>query len=151
MLTRCRAAVWLGLAGLVSAARPLLGATGSPSPQMPPLGQGLDVPWGRVVSSTLFVVALICVGVYVLKRLSGGALAGGRYMQVMECRQVGRKTELMLVKVAGRVVLLSSSGENVTRLAEFDECELPESEPVKSSEGVQGFRLLLHRLAGARG
>lgn len=108
-----------------------------------------DIPWLRVVWATLLVVGLICLGVYLLKKLGGSALLGrGRYMDVLEARPLGRKMHLFLVRVAGRVVLLSVSGENVTRLAEFPEQELPELEETHEAGPRKGFGQLMRSLAG---
>lgn len=109
-----------------------------------------DLPWGRVVWGTLLVVGLICLGVFLLKRFGGGALIGrGRYMELLEVRPVMRGVNLFLVRVAGRVVLLGSSGQNVTQLSEFTEEELPRLEEEVRQVGLEGFRSLLSRLAGA--
>ena len=68
---------------------------------------------------------------------------------------MGRKVQLVLVRVAGRLVLLASSGENVTRLAEFDEAELPQPEQAPVEErtarplGQARFKALLAKFAGA--
>jgi flagellar biogenesis protein FliO len=71
-------------------------------------------------------------------------------MDVLETRLVGRKVQLFLVKVAGRVVLLASNGENVTSVAEFAEDELPLEEPAKRQHAESGFGSLLKSLGRAR-
>lgn len=107
------------------------------------------VPWGRLVSGTLLVCALICIGVYVLKKLNGGApLHRGRYLELLEARPVGRNVQLFLVRVAGRVVLLASGGGTVTRVAELDEEELPQPADAASG-GADTFRVMLRKLVGA--
>jgi len=109
-----------------------------------------DLPWGRVIWGTLLVVGLICIGVFLLKKLGGGALLGrGRYVELLEVRPVARGVHLFLVRVAGRVVLLGSTAENVTRLAEFSEDELPRPEPQEEPVGLDGFKSLLRKFAGA--
>lgn len=107
-----------------------------------------DVPWGRLVTGTVAVVALICVGVYLLKKLNGGApLTKGRYLEVLENRPVGRNVQLILVRVAGRVLLLAFGGENVTPVAEMSEAELPQA--TAQPAGFDGFKSLIRKLAGA--
>lgn len=109
------------------------------------------VPWGRLVCGTIAVVALICVGVYVLKRLNGGApLSRGRYLELLESRPLGRNVQLFLVRVAGKVVLLASGGGSVTQVAELGEDELPELSAVSPPDGLETFRNLFRKLAGAR-
>jgi flagellar biogenesis protein FliO len=106
-----------------------------------------EVPWGRLVYGTTAVVGLICLGVYVLKKLGGGAAFGrGRYMDVLETRIIGRGMQLLLVRVAGRVVLLAASGETVTRVAEFKEEDLPAVQTEGEELEPDRFRNLLENL-----
>jgi flagellar biogenesis protein FliO len=127
---------------------PAVGGARTPPPMnlAPP-----DLPWGRVVWGTLVVVGLICLGVYLLKRVGGGALSGrGRYMEVLEVRPVMRGVNLFLVRVAGRVVLFGSTGQQVTQLSEFAEGELPTVVAPVRPVGLEGFRALLSKLGGAQ-
>ena len=115
------------------------------------LDEPLTTHWGRLLYGTTAVAGLICLGVFVLKKLGGGAMFGrGRYMDVLETRIVGRKVQLFLVKIAGRVVLLASNGENITSIAEFAEDELPLGEPVRQQRVENGFRSLLKSLGRIR-
>jgi flagellar biogenesis protein FliO len=109
-----------------------------------------DLPWGRLVWGTLVVVGLICLGVFLLKKVAGGVLVGrGRYMELLEVRPVMRGVNLFLVRIAGRVVLLGSTGQQVTQLTEFPEGELPPLEEPARQVGLEGFRALLGKLSGA--
>jgi len=154
--------------GLIVATMAVASATASPAPAQGPAADARaagallahpaaraapwtsstpQIPWGRLVSGTLVVAALICVGVYVLKRLNGGApLNRGRYMEVLEARPVGRNVQLILVRVAGRIMLLAFGGDSVTPVAELSEEELPQPPP--QAVGLDGFRSLLKRLTG---
>ncbi len=121
-------------------------------PGWPPAGAEQNLPWVRVISATLLVVGLICVGVYLLKKLTGGGfLRRGRYLELLESRPIGRKLRLFLVRVADRVVLLSLSGDRVTRLAEFPSEELPQVEPEQEEEPENGFEGLLNKIARVQG
>ncbi len=125
----------------------LLPAAQAAPPQQPPM----DLPWGRVVWGTLVVVGVICLGVYLLKRVGGGTLVGrGRYMELLEVRPVMRGVNLFLVRVAGRVVLLGSTGQQVTQLTEFPEDELPVLEEPERPVGLEGFRALLGKIGGVQ-
>ena len=129
------------------AARPARAATAESSWSY----QGPRIPWVRLFSGMALVVGVVCLGVFAVKRFGGGvAFARGRYMEVLETCAVGQKVQLMLVKVAGRVVLLAAAGETVSRLAELDEADLPELEAGAESASFEGFKSLLCRLAGAR-
>lgn len=126
---------------------PAAHAAPSAPAQQPPM----DLPWGRVVWGTLVVIGIICLGVYLLKKVGGGALVGrGRYMQLLEVRPVMRGVNLFLVRVAGRVVLLGSTGQQVTQLTEFPDDELPVLEEPERAVGLEGFRALLSKIGGAQ-
>jgi flagellar biogenesis protein FliO len=109
------------------------------------------VPWARVIGGTTLVVGLVCVGVYLVKKLGGGALLRkGRYMELLETRVVGRRLQLFLVRVAGRIVLIASSGDHVTQVAEFPEGELADLQPAGQATAAEGFRGLFKKLAGVQ-
>jgi flagellar biogenesis protein FliO len=110
-----------------------------------------DVPWARVLGGTLFVVGLVCFGVYVIKKLDGGAFRRGQYLEVLESRAVGRKLELHLVRVAGRVILIASGEHGVAAVAELNEEELPPLEEADARPAADGFQTLLQRFAGGNG
>ncbi|MFO7956046.1 MAG: flagellar biosynthetic protein FliO [Candidatus Brocadiia bacterium] len=130
----------------------------APAPQPAPDGETFpwepadhDVPWARVLGGTLFVVGLVCVGVYVIKKLDGGAFRRGQYLEVLESRAVGRKLELHLVRVAGRVILIASGEHGVAAVAELNEEELPPLEEADERPAADGFQTLLQRFAGGNG
>ncbi len=138
----------LGIASAVAGAAPPAEPSGAGArapiewkPAAPP------IPWGRVIGGTSAVIALICGGVYLLKRFGGGGLPGrGGYLEVIESRPAGRNVQLLLVKVGRRVLLLASCGGSVARIAELSEDELPSDDAPGTTEG---FRALLQRLTGA--
>ncbi len=139
-------ALVLGCLVLLPAAQAAVGAP-TPPAQQPPM----DLPWGRVVWGTLVVIGIICLGVFLLKKVGGGVLVGrGRYMELLEVRPVMRGVNLFLVRVAGRIVLLGSTGQQVTQLTEFPEDELPVLEEPEKAVGLEGFRALLSKLGGAQ-
>ena len=108
------------------------------------------LPWARLLSGFLFVLALTCAGIFALKRLSGRApLNRGRYLEVLESRAVGRKMRLVLVRVAGRVVLIAGEGEHASAVTEFSQEELPAFDETPSPT-PKGFAPLLRRLSGAK-
>ena len=138
---------YLLLASAVLLPAAAYGAPAGPPPMQFTAG---DLPWGRVVCGTMIVIGLICLGVFLLKRFGGGVLTGrGRYMELLEVRPVARGVNLFLVRVAGRVVLLGASGDHVTQLSEFPEEELPRLDAEKQQVGLEGFKSLLSKLAGA--
>lgn len=155
---------WLSAPALLSAEALGPGDKGLPTDNVSkPLGLSLldhsrgtpfappPIPWQRLLYGTTAVAGLICLGVFALKKFGGGAVFGrGHYMHVLETRLVGRKVQLFLVKIAGRVVLLASNGENVTSVAEFGEDEFPLEEPAMQQHVENGFRTLLKNLGRGR-
>ena len=126
-------------------------AGGQAPGQWSPAGYpGPQIPWARVVSGTLAVAALACFGVWLLKKLNGGGAPGRqRYLEVIEARSVGRNVQLLLVRAAGKVLLLACGGGTVTRVAEFAEGELPEPEGMQGPGSLEGFKSLWQRMVGA--
>ncbi len=106
-----------------------------------------EIPWVRLVSGTAVVLALACFGAYGLKRLESRGRSG-RCIEVLDSRSLGRKTQVFVLKVAGRVIVLAGSGENVTLLAELDESELPAPEAAEGAPAALDFGGLVKRLAG---
>jgi len=112
---------------------------------------GPDIPWARILSGTLLVGGIACLAIWLLKKLNGGSpLARERYLEVLETRSVGRNVQLLLVRAAGKVVLLAVGGGGVACVAEFAADELPELDSAPAGHGLEGFRYLLKRLAGAQ-
>ena len=144
-------ACWLAPAALAGSSVPDgSGGAVSESPMSAWSYSQPDIPWAQVVSGTLLVSALACVAIWLLKRLGGRSpLSRGRYLDVLEARSVGRNVQLLLVRAAGKVVLLAVGGGNVACVAEFAADELPDLEAASAGGGVEGFRTLLKRFAGA--
>ena len=107
----------------------------------------MDVPWARMLTGLLAVVAVICLGVFALKKLNGGAaLHRGRHLDVLEARPLGGRMHLYLVRVAGRVVLIAAQGDHATPVTEFAEEELPAPGADAPEAGLAGFKGLLKKL-----
>jgi len=109
------------------------------------------IPWERLVYGTAFVIAIACVGVFLLKKLNGGlSMSRRRRLEVLELRAVARKTQLCLVRVGRKVILFAARGDGVTKLAQFTADELPDAEP-EAGDTVPGpFKEMLKRIAGAK-
>ena len=60
-----------------------------------------------------------------VRKLSGVASANGRHLKVIETATLSPGRTVALVQVAGRCLLLGSTGERIERLAEFAVGELP--------------------------
>jgi flagellar biogenesis protein FliO len=97
------------------------------------------IPWVRLIVGVFAVAMLIGVGVYLLKKANGGVIPGrrgDRHVKVLETRPLGRKAQVHLVTVGGRALVLTSAGENVTKLAEFPEEDLLAPEGAELSSGA---------------
>ena len=113
--------------------------------------QQLEIPWAQIASGTLLVSALACLAVWLLKKFNGRSpLSRGHYLDVLEARSVGRNVQLLLVRAAGKVVLIAVGGGSVACVAEFAADELPDLDTAPAGHGLEGFRCLFKRLAGAQ-
>ncbi|MFO8008631.1 MAG: flagellar biosynthetic protein FliO [Candidatus Brocadiia bacterium] len=154
MSRRIKLIGWAALAAVLLCAAPAAAQELPASGDVPP-GAGFrwdtqetQIPYGRVVGGTAVVIGLICLGVYVVKKLdSRGVLRKGRHLDVLETRTLGRRLQLYLVRVGERVVLLAATAESVSPVAEFTRDELPDLE--QADEGVEGFGAALRKLVGA--
>ncbi len=124
------------------------GAKSADQPSKPWSEKGMgdvDVPWERMVIGLFFVIILVCVGVYLLKKFGGARFGHGRYMSVLETVPLSGQQNLSLVKIGDRIILLATDKEHVEKVAEFDADDLPEpKEGDAASEGrfegiLQGF------------
>ncbi len=151
-----KANCWLALAAVLLLAPSVQAAGEARVEEAPPPiwgsdGAEVEIPWIRVIGATGFVVGLTCLGVYAVKKLDRkGLLRKGQYMDLLEARMVGRKLQLYLVRVGDRVVMLASTGDNVSRVAEFAHEELPGPETADETAEPAGFKSMFTRLLGAR-
>lgn len=128
-----------GLLPMSRGAAPLAGLAEPPS-----------IPWVRVVSGTAAVIALICFGVYGLKRMNGGLpFTRGRHMELLESRPLGRGVQIYLVRVGERVLVLGHADGEVSCLTELGSEELPPA-PADAPKPVRGFTSLLSKAMGVR-
>lgn len=105
----------------------------------------VEVPWKRMVYGLGIVIALVCFGVYVLKKVGGARFGGGQYLNVLEVVPLGNKSRLMLVQVGSSAVLLAFQGDNVERVGEFEMEHLP-TPPDTEDEGEGGFATILRQV-----
>jgi flagellar biogenesis protein FliO len=83
-------------------------------------------------AKTLLVVALLFVTLRVMRRVQGGSAAkAGELMAVLETRPLGPKTQLHLVAVGDRRIVIGQSPAGLVALGELDAAELPVAEPVR--------------------
>lgn len=92
--------------------------------------EGSDLPeapsgWallGRLLGSLAIVLGLIVVAAYVLKRMmaSSRLSAGrGKFLDVIQVTPLGGKRQILLVRVAGRLLVIGASGDNLSLLTEL--------------------------------
>lgn len=115
------------------------------------MGESPQIPWARIASGLAVIAALILGGTWLLRKLHGGLPVGRRgYLQVLETQPVGAKINLLLVRVAGKVVLLAASGDQVAAVCEFEADKLPEPAAAGCAMGGATFKGVLKKLVGAR-
>jgi flagellar biogenesis protein FliO len=110
-------------------------------------------------AKTLLVVALLFVTLRVLRRVQGaGPAKGSGTLSVLESRPLGPKTQLHLVAIGDRRLVIGQSPAGLVALGELDAAELPVDEPVREPwakrSGLDGDAELLaqatHEIASGR-
>jgi len=77
----------------------------------------------KLISALVIVIACIYAGVYLLKRMMGKKYSGNRrsnLLEVLETTYIGPKKTVSLVRVADRAVLVGTSENHISPLAELD-------------------------------
>jgi flagellar biogenesis protein FliO len=83
-------------------------------------------------AKTLLVVALLFVTLRVMRRVQGGAATKpGELLAILETRPLGPKTQLHLVAVGDRRIVIGQSPSGLVALGELDAAELPVAGPVR--------------------
>jgi flagellar biosynthetic protein FliO len=100
----------------------------------------------RIAVSLLVIIAIIYLTVFVLRKLSGNRLGGGkkgRTVQVVEQTYLAPKKSVCLLKLADRAVLVGVTDSTISFLTEFDWDSLPQEGSEKSALSQKGFPGLL--------
>ena len=110
-----------------------------------------EIDWDRVAYGMAAVLALLFLGIYGLKKLRArGIGAKGHCIEVLESRTLARKEKLFLIQVGERAILIASTGETITRVAEFDADELPQrTEDTGADQSGQFASLIRSQLGGS--
>ena len=83
-------------------------------------------------AKTLLVVALLFVTLRVMRRVQGTTgPKTGELLAVLETRPLGPKTQLHLVAIGDRRLVIGQSPAGLVALGELDAAELPAAEPVR--------------------
>jgi flagellar biogenesis protein FliO len=83
-------------------------------------------------AKTLLVLVLLFATLRVLRRVQGaGPAKGTGQLTVLESRPLGPKTQLHLVAVGDRRIVIGQSPSGLVALGELDAAELPAAEPVR--------------------
>ncbi len=77
-----------------------------------------------------FVVVLIFVAAWLMKRVGHGSLMGASHMRIMATLAIGTKERLAIVDVAGTQILLGVTSQSINTLHTFDT-------PIISTEKVK--------------
>ncbi|MBU8921017.1 MAG: flagellar biosynthetic protein FliO [Bacteroidales bacterium] len=85
---------------------------------------------GRLIAAIIVVAMLIYASIFFLKRLmmkSGGKRSES--MNVIGSCTLGQRSRLCMVEVAGRVLLLGVTPQQVSSIAEFEPSEIETEQP----------------------
>ena len=127
-------------AGTLAAPAPSL----KPAANAPAVGSGVTSadPF-VVISGLLFVIAMIFVAAWLMRRLGSVSMAGGQAMKIVSVLSVGPREKVLLVDVAGRQILLGVAPGRVSYLQSFDQ---PVFTPAAtgSNEFATKIKQLLH-------
>ena len=83
-------------------------------------------------AKTALVLALLFITLRVLRRVQGaGPARGSGQLTVLESRPLGSKTQLHLVAIGDRRLVIGQSPAGLVALGELDAAELPVAEPLR--------------------
>lgn len=103
-----------------------------------------NLEWLRVLA----VLALLAPFVYLSTRLYGRSLSlryQGRHLVVMESVAFGQNQRLVLIKVAGRVLLVGFGDHSTALIKEFDQAEFSEAGSTGTASLGLGTRMKTKR------
>lgn len=109
------------------------------------------------VIGTLFLIILIFVAAYWVTRILAKKnrfkqVSSSGKIKILESASVGPDRMLIVVKTAGKTMLLGVTSQQVTLLREFEEGEFPEDPKSPDSQpGGSGFRDILKSSLGTWG
>ena len=100
------------------------------------------------VFGTLILIVLIFVGAYwftrfLAKRNRFKQLGSSKQIKVLEQMAVGPDRMLLVVKTAGKVMMLGVTSQQVTLIKEFEEGEFPERPMGDDDNQPSGFQDIL--------
>ncbi len=100
----------------------------------------------QLVLGLLFIVGLIFLLGYLMRRIGPLAAQGGQHIRIISSLPLGPRDRLMLVDVAGKQLLLGASPGRISTLHVFDEpvAELP-SQGTPGGDFAQKLQALLKR------
>ena len=105
---------------------------------------------GRIVLSLGIIILVIYATVFLLRKLSGGKVSGGRgkTIQVIEQTYLAPKKSVCLVKMADRAVLIGVTDTTISLLTELDWDALPHETASKANPPQAGFQSVLAESLG---
>lgn len=108
---------------------------------------GLAV-FGQTFLSLMFVVGIILLLGYLIKRMTNGTKASKRHLKVVCSTMVGSKERVVIVEVENSWLVLGVGGGNVNKLHELpkpEEVAVPEIENTLEGTFAQRFAQALKR------
>lgn len=111
------------------AAAPLTVLSKPASTNIPSVGNSLV----SVVLALMFIILVIFVCAWFLRKVTGGGFAGSKVIEVKANQPLGTKERLVIIKVDGRHLLLGVTPNSIQKIEELSEDCIPSLEPQKIS------------------
>lgn len=104
----------------------------------------------RLGMALLVIIVIIYLAVFLMRKLSGGRLGGGknRTIQIVEQAYLAPKKSVCLIKLADRLVLVGVTDSSISMLTEFDAESMPPDYLSRLKENPGGFQSILGDVTG---
>ncbi|MCP4568308.1 MAG: flagellar biosynthetic protein FliO [FCB group bacterium] len=126
-------------------------ATTEETAEVPTVSDMLLPSLTRIALSLMVIIVVIYGVVYLLRKLSGNRLGGGRKnktIQMVEQTYLAPKKSVCLIKMADRAVLVGVTDTHISMLTEMEWDTLPQDSQPCTEEKQTGFQGVLNDAVG---
>jgi flagellar biosynthetic protein FliO len=107
---------------------------------MPGLSGDMGPTLLQLAGALLLIIIIIYLSVWLMKKYSGGKIAGGgSLISIVERRHLAPKQALYLIKVGEKHLLIGSSDSGLQKLSDIDDIEVKATKPSPATLGVSRF------------
>lgn len=133
---------WFGLSMLATSASAWADENPAPAPG---LGGELGPTVLQLAGALLFIIVIIYLSVWLMKKYSVGKMAGGgNLISIVERRHLTQKQVLYIIKVGEKHMLIGASDSGLQKLSDVDGIE-PKAAKTAASLGVSKFSQALRQ------